>query len=189
MSMATQGPHALLFAYPLQGHVIPAVHLAINLASRGFTITFVNSQSIHHQTSKANSSCGGEEDIFTTARGSGLDIRYATVSDGLPVEHKRFSNLDQFMAAMLHVQSAHVEELVSKVVRCSVPPVTCLIADSFFVWPSAIAKKFGLPYVSFWTEPALVFTLYYHTDLLTKNGHFACHGNQLKKRGGIYTQF
>ncbi|KAE8037783.1 hypothetical protein FH972_010345 [Carpinus fangiana] len=43
------------------------------------------------------------------------------------------------MAALLHVFSAHVEEVVGKM-----------------------------------TEPALVFTLYYHLDLLRKNGHFAC---------------
>ena len=54
-----------------------------------------------------------------------------------------------------------------------------LIADTYFVWPSKIAKKFGLLYVSIWTEPALVFSLYYHMDLLMINGHFACQGNLL----------
>lgn len=71
--------------------------------------------------------------------------------------------------------SAHVEEVVEKIVKSSAP-VTCLIADTFFVWPAKVAKKFGLLYVSFWTEPALVYSLYYHVDLLRKNGHFACHG-------------
>jgi hypothetical protein len=33
-----------------------------------------------------------------------------------------------------------------------------------------------VPYVSFWTEPALIFALYYHMDLLTKHGHFKCKG-------------
>ena len=81
------------------------------------------------------------------------------------------------MAALVHVFSAHVEELVEKVVAEAAPPVSCLIADTFFVWPSALAKKFGLLCVSFWTEPALVFTLYYHMDLLRKHGHFDCSGN------------
>lgn len=44
------------------------------------------------------------------------------------------------------------------------------------MWPSKLAKKFGLYYISFWTESALVFTLYYHLDLLTINGHFQCYG-------------
>ncbi|XP_057751808.1 LOW QUALITY PROTEIN: UDP-glycosyltransferase 86A1-like [Arachis stenosperma] len=173
-----KGPHAILIAYPLQGHLIPSVHLAINLASRGFTITFVNTYSIHHQTTKAiNGNCSGE-DIFAAARESGLDIRYDTVSDGLPVELDRSLNHDEFMSGLVDLMPAHVEKLVAKIMQQSSPPVTCLVVDTFFVWGSPIAKKFGLLCVSFWTEPALVYTLYYHMDLLKKNGHFACQDNR-----------
>lgn len=56
------------------------------------------------------------------------------------------------------------------------PPVTCLIADTFFGCSSIIARKYNLVNISFWTEPALVFTLFYHLDLLIKNGHFASYG-------------
>ena len=102
--MATQGPHAILLAYPLQGHLIPAVNLAIKLASRGFTITFVNTISVHHQASKSNfssnnGSCDGGGDMFAATWDSGLDIRYATVSDGLP--HDRSLNQDQFMMSLV----------------------------------------------------------------------------------------
>ncbi|EEF38632.1 UDP-glycosyltransferase 86A2 [Ricinus communis] len=167
-------PHAIFIPYPLQGHLIPSVHLAIKLASQGFTITFINTYSIHHQTSKAAlTKTGAGPDMFTTARESGLDIRYTTVSDGLPIGFDRSLNHDQFMAALLHVFSAHVEEAVAEIVS-SGEDVHCLIADTFFVWPSKIASKFGLVHVSFWTEPALVFTLYYHMDLLRIHGHFAC---------------
>ena len=65
---------------------------------------------------------------------------------------------------------------MEKIVRSAKPRVCCLIADTFFVWPSMIARRFGLSYVSFWTEPALVFTLYYHLNLLRLNGHFGCQG-------------
>ncbi|KAL6202946.1 hypothetical protein ACLB2K_026650 [Fragaria x ananassa] len=168
-------PHAIFIPYPLQGHVIPSVELAIKLASRGFKITFVNTQSIHHHTSKAQPKTGGN--LFAAAREAGHDIDYTTVSDGLPVEFDRSLNHDQFMASLLHVFSAHVDELVGKLVKSSesTAPVTCLIADTFFVWPGQVAKKYDLLYVSFWTEPALVYSLYYHVDLLRKNGHFACH--------------
>ncbi|XWS29010.1 hypothetical protein CRYUN_Cryun25bG0120000 [Craigia yunnanensis] len=172
MAETTQKPHAIFVPYPLQGHVIPSVHLAIKLASKGFTITFINTHSIHHQTSKAQPAELGP-DIFATVRESGLDIRYTTVSDDLPVGFDRSLNQDQFMAALLHVFSAPVEEVVGQIVR-SGERVHCLIADTSFVWPSKIAKKFGLLYVSYWTEPALVFTLYYHLDLLRINGHFGC---------------
>ncbi|KAL0370098.1 UNVERIFIED_CONTAM: UDP-glycosyltransferase 86A2 [Sesamum angustifolium] len=169
---AREKPHAILVSYPLQGHVNPSVHLAIKLASRGFTITFINTHSIHHQIT---STSDGEADIFSQLRQShGLDIRYATVSDGLPVGFDRSLHHDQFMAALLHVFSAHAEEAIEKIVRHSQPAVSCLIADTYFVWPGKLAEKYGLLYVSFWTEAALIFTLYYHMDLLRLNGHFGC---------------
>ncbi|KAK6926730.1 UDP-glucuronosyl/UDP-glucosyltransferase [Dillenia turbinata] len=172
MGGTEEKPHAIVVTYPLQGHLIPSVHLAIKLASKGFTITFINTHCIHHQITRAHSAKDHDYDPFTAVRGSGLDIRYMTVSDGLPVDFDRSLNHDQFMASLLHVFSAHVEEAVKMIVKSG--RVHVLIADTFFVWPSALAKKYGLLCVSFWTEPALVFTLYYHLDLLRINGHFDC---------------
>ncbi|TVU21540.1 hypothetical protein EJB05_31181 [Eragrostis curvula] len=161
-------PHAVVVPYPMQGHVIPAVHLALRLAERGFAVTFVNTESVHHRI-------GAGADIFAGARAgaaSELDVRYELVSDGFPLGFDRSLNLHQFMEGLLHVLPAHVEELLRRVVVD--PAATCLVADTFFVWPATLARKLGVPYVSFWTEPALIFNLYYHMDLLTQNGHFRC---------------
>lgn len=171
-------PHAIFIAYPLQGHVNPCVHLARKLAERGFTITFINTQYVHHKSTRAQGN--KDEDIFVDARRSGLDIRYTTISDGLPVEFDRSLNHDQFMAALLHVFSAHAEEAVENIVK-SGESVNCLIADTFFVWPAKLAKKFGLLYISYWTETALVFSQYYHMDLLRMNSHYGCIGKFLSK--------
>ncbi|WVZ59114.1 hypothetical protein U9M48_009310 [Paspalum notatum var. saurae] len=161
-------PHAVVVAYPLQGHVIPAVHLALRLAERGFAVTFVNTESVHHQI-------GAGRDIFAGAvEGSGLDVRYEVFSDGFPLGFDRSLNHDQFMEGVLHVLPAHAEDLLRRVVVD--PATTCLVVDTFFVWPATLARKLGVPYVSFWTEPAIIFDLYYHMDLLTKNGHFNCKG-------------
>lgn len=181
MSENNQIVHAIMIPLPLQGHIIPFVNLAMKLALKGFTITFINTQSNHHKISKAQTSttAGGVHDIFAEARKSGLDIRYATVSDGLPVGFDRSLNHDQFMESLLHVFSAHIDELVGDlVVRGSdhPPPPTCLVADTFYAWPSMIANKYNLVNVSFWTEPALVLNLYYHLHLLRQNGHFGSSG-------------
>ncbi|KVI09513.1 UDP-glucuronosyl/UDP-glucosyltransferase, partial [Cynara cardunculus var. scolymus] len=164
----TANPHAIFIPYPLQGHLIPSVQLAIKLASNGFTITFINTQSIHHTLTKSSTTT---QDVFAEARKSGLDIRYATVSDGLPLGFDRSLNHDQYMESLFHVFSAHVDELVGNLVKYD-PSITCLIADSFFVWPSMISNKYKLLNISFWIEPALILTLYYHLDLLKKNGHY-----------------
>ncbi|CAH8361262.1 unnamed protein product [Eruca vesicaria subsp. sativa] len=161
--------HALLIPYPFQGHVNPFVHLAIKLASQGITVTFVNTLYNHHQINSG--------DIFAGVRSeSGLDIRYATVSDGLPLGFDRSLNHDQYQSSLLHVFSAHVEELLENLVG---EGVNVMIADTFFVWPSVVARKFGLVCVSFWTEAALVFSLYYHMDLLRIHGHFG--GKETRK--------
>ncbi|CAN0916451.1 UDP-glycosyltransferase 86A1 [Linum grandiflorum] len=169
-------PHVLIIPYPLQGHVIPGVHLAVKLASRGFTITYVNTDYIHHKTSSSAGTSAGE-DFFAGVRESGLDIRYKTVSDGKPLGFDRSSNHDEFMTSVMHVLPVHVEELVAEMVAGGEEEeekVSCLVADTFFVWPSKVAKKFGLVFVSVWTQPALVFTLYHHAHLLRQNGHFGC---------------
>ncbi|CAN7009041.1 unnamed protein product [Brassica oleracea var. botrytis] len=165
-------PHAMMIPFPLQGHVIPFVHLAIKLASHGFTITFVNTDSIHHHISTARQGDAG--DIFSAARTSGnLDIRYTTVSDGFPLEFDRSLNHDQFFEGLIHVFPVHVDDLITKISRRGDdPPVTCLIADTFYVWSSMICNKHNLVNVSFWTQPALVLNIYYHLHLLISNGHF-----------------
>ncbi|PON60327.1 UDP-glucuronosyl/UDP-glucosyltransferase [Parasponia andersonii] len=172
--MSTPKPlHAVVFSISLQGHVIPSVHLAIKLASKGFTITFVNTQVIHHQITSSVGSQNDDVDIFASARDAGLDIRYKTVSDGFPLGFDRYLNVEQYLEGHLHVFPAHVDELVRGLVETADPPISCLVADTFFGWQSVIAKKYDLFYVSFWTEPALVFTLYYYLDLLKINGHYA----------------
>lgn len=178
-------PHAVVVAYPLQGHVIPVVHLALRLAARGFAVTFVSTEAVHDQTARALGVDPDGYDPFAAARARAQeegppppplgDVSYALVSDGLPVGFDRSLNHDDFMGALFHALPAHVEQLLRRVVV--EPRATFLVADTFFVWPATLARRLGIAYVSFWTEPALIFNLYYHIDLLTQNGHFRCNGN------------
>uniref|UniRef100_R7W230 Cytokinin-O-glucosyltransferase 2 n=1 Tax=Aegilops tauschii TaxID=37682 RepID=R7W230_AEGTA len=165
-------PHAVVVVYPLQGHVIPVTHLALRLAARGFAVTLVNTEAVHDQTARALGVDPAGHDFFAGTRASGMDVRYELVSDGLPVGFDRSLHHDELMSSLLHALSGHVEEVLGRVVVD--PAATCLVADTFFVWPATLASKFGIAYVSFWTEPALIFNLYYHVHLLTNNGHFGC---------------
>ncbi|KAJ3681736.1 hypothetical protein LUZ60_014309 [Juncus effusus] len=162
--------HVAVIPLPAQGHVTPAIHLAHRLAERGFIITFINTEAIHHLFTSNGSSSG---DPFTSARLSGLDIRYEIVSDGLPLSFDRSIAQDQYLDALLNMMPVHVEELLRRLMAESDPPISCLILDTFLTWPSTLSEKLGLPYVSFFSQPALVLALYYHIDLLIKNGHVA----------------
>lgn len=171
-------PHAIMIPAPPQGHIVQFITLAIKLASKGLTITFVNSHFTHQRLMKAQPT-SPDYNIFSQAQKSGLDIRYTTISDGFPLSFDRVGNHIQYMEGLFHVFSAHVDDLVQNLVNSNhIPPVSCLIADTFFVWPSEIAKKYNLVNISFWTEAALAFTSYYHMDLLKLNGHFGSQDNR-----------
>ena len=177
--MTNTKPHAIMLPLYYQGHITPSINLALTLASKGFTITFVNTQIVHQQMTKPHTTQDQLEvpledgrDIFAGARKSGLDVRYKTVSDGFPLSFDRVLNHQQFAEGGLHVFQAHVDELVGNLVRDD-SSISCLICDTFYTWTSMIANKYKLVNISLWTQPALVFTLNYHLDLLVKNGHFA----------------
>ncbi|XP_057805371.1 UDP-glycosyltransferase 86A1 [Salvia miltiorrhiza] len=171
MKKIKERPHAVMFPYPLQGHVIPFVNLALKLASNGFTITFINTDSVHHQISRSRG-LHLDHDVFLESRQHGLDIRYATLTDGFPLAFDRSLHHDQFFEGIMHVFPAHVDDLLARITTLD-PTINTIIADTFYVWPSSLARKYNLLNVSFFTEPALVITSYYHVHLLKENRHFA----------------
>ncbi|CAA2958575.1 UDP-glycosyltransferase 86A1-like [Olea europaea subsp. europaea] len=176
---SSRKPHAIMISFHLQGHIIPFVNLAIKLASKGVTVTFVHLEFIHHQIIKSQYD-STQVDFFSEARNSGLDIHYTTISDGFPVEFDRSRNLDQYGKSFLLDFPTLVDEFVGKILHShsSSSYNYFLVADTLCVWTAKIARKYHIVNVSFWTEPALVFSLYYHLDLLRKNGHVPANGLQ-----------
>lgn len=185
MAKSNQKPHAIVIPCPFQGHINPSIHLSLKLATKGFTITFINTKYTHAQITKSQldqnstTTTTKTHDIFAKFQEFGLDIHYQTVSDGFPLEFDRFSgtNTEDFWEGFLIKYPFHVDEIVGKLVELENPKPTCLIVDTFYAWGTAIANKYGLVSVSFFTEPALVFTIDYHLDLLVQNGHFGSNGN------------
>ncbi|GMN39190.1 hypothetical protein TIFTF001_008415 [Ficus carica] len=103
------------------------------------------------------------------ARELDLCIRYKTMTDGFPLDYNRTQNQGQLVLRNFLSLPAHVDELVGDLVN-SDPSVSCLIADTYYSWASQIARKYKLVNISLWT--ALIFNIYYHTDLLITNGRF-----------------
>ncbi|CAA0830321.1 UDP-glycosyltransferase 86A1 [Striga hermonthica] len=167
----TRKPHAIMVAIPAQGHLNPFVHLALKLASKGFTVTFVQIKYVHELVSKSHNR--NEDDIFAEARDSGLDIRYTTIGDGFPIEFDRLQNYVEYWEYLLSGFSSLVDEVVGKIIEsCDRFSSPLLVTDTVYAWPGVIAKKYGIVNVSFWTEPALVFATCYFWELLRENGHF-----------------
>ncbi|KAI3472564.1 hypothetical protein Pfo_029348 [Paulownia fortunei] len=173
MARTRPKPHAIMVALPYQGHITPFVNLAMKLASKGFVITFAHVEFIHHMLSQSHGS-SSEADLFSGARESGLDIRYTTIDDGFPLEFDRVLHAEEYWESMLRDFPGRVDEFVVNTIQSDPYLAPFLIADTFYTWPAAIAKKYNLLNVSFWTEPALAFSLAYHIGLLKENGHFPC---------------
>lgn len=159
--------HAIMVSLPYQGHITPYVNLAMKLALKGVVVTFVHLEFIHHKLASS------QPDPFSTARQSGLDIRYTTISDGFPMDHDRDDTY--WESIFLHFWIC-VDEFVGELIRSEPDLAPFLVTDTLFTWQTAVADKHNLLKVSFWTEPALVFSLAYHVEILRENGHFPCKG-------------
>ncbi|KAL0413840.1 UNVERIFIED_CONTAM: UDP-glycosyltransferase 86A2 [Sesamum radiatum] len=134
--------HAIVIPYPYQGHVTPMINLSIRLASRGFTVTFVQTEFIHHFMSKARNLPADDFDLFAEARKSGLDIRYTTFSDGLPLEFDRHLNYEEYWETMCRDFPDRVDEIVVRTMKADegMRPFL-LVADTISPWPATIAQK------------------------------------------------
>ncbi|KAL0409945.1 UNVERIFIED_CONTAM: UDP-glycosyltransferase 86A1 [Sesamum latifolium] len=179
--MAERKLHAIMIAFSFQGHITPFINLALKLASNGCTVTFVHTEFIHHMLSKAHHNITRVDDVdfFSGARESGLDICYMTISDGFPPDYDRILNFNEYWEAVLRDFPSRVHELVGRIIQSNDESlVPFLVADTFYSWPATIAEEYNILNVSFWTEPALVFSIDYHLDLLRENGFFPSKGNQ-----------
>lgn len=167
--------HAIMISAPHQGHINPFVYLAVKLASKGFTITFVHLDFVHHKL-LSKLSGAGDVDLFSKARRSGLDIRYTTISDGLPLEFDRDLHFEEHWEIIMRDFPRRVDEFVGKMIGCDPDSQYFLVTDTLYPWPPAVARNYNLLNVSFWTQTALTFALPYHWHLLQENGHFPCKG-------------
>lgn len=180
--------HAIMIALPYQGHLNPFVDLAMKLASEGITVTFVHTEHAHHQIARSQeipttaAAAGSSQDIFTAARASSsLDIRYATISDGFPLDFDRDLNFVDYWESLIRDFPSLVAEFVGNIIASSDPSPRFLVTDTFAAWPAMVAQKYNLVNVSFWTQPATEFAIDYHIHLLKENGHYPPQGMLLTR--------
>ncbi|KAL6573589.1 hypothetical protein OROHE_002048 [Orobanche hederae] len=169
--------HAIMIAIPYQGHMNPFVYLALKLASRGITVTFVHLEAAHRRLAKAHHGADSADfDPLVEPRAAGLDIRYATITDGLdPIAYDRDLNFEYW--AMLNAEfTTQVDEFVGNTILAEPDLVHLMVTDTAFVWPAEVCEKHNIINVSYWTQPALVFALNYHFDLLKDHGHYMYSG-------------
>ncbi|XP_038719566.1 linamarin synthase 2-like [Tripterygium wilfordii] len=161
--MDSKKSHVVCLPFPAQGHISPMMQLAKLLYSRGFHITFVNTEFNHRRLIRS----GGPDTV------AGLPgFRFETIPDGLP-ESDRDATQDvpALCDAARNNCSGPFRELLSRLnSSAEVPPVSCIVADGFMSFAIKVAEEFGLPEVQFWTASACSFMGYLHYSELVKRG-------------------
>jgi len=129
----------------------------------------------HQQITKAHTLSAEQDDpIEQEARKLGLDIRSAQISDGLPLDFDRSARFNDFMRSVDNM-GGELEQLLHNLNKTG-PAVSCVIADTILPWSFEIAKKLGIPWISFWTQPTVLYSIYYHAHLLEDLRHSLCEG-------------
>lgn len=144
-------PHALCFPFPAQSHIKAMLKLSKLLHSKGFHITFVNTDFVHHRFLASTS--------LDPRSLEPLGFRFETIPDGLP------TNSDPDVAALCRSTRKNFAgpflELLgrindSKEGVVSSPPVTCLVVDGFMSFAvGSAAEELGVPLVKFFPISAI----------------------------------
>ncbi|MBA0851307.1 hypothetical protein Goshw_017337 [Gossypium schwendimanii] len=162
-SVETSKPHAVCIPYPSQGHVSPMMQLAKLLHSRGFFITFVNTEFNHRRLIRSK----GADFV------KGLpDFRFETIPDGLPPSDRDATQDVRALCDSTRKNClAPFLELLAKLNASShVPSVTCIVSDGVMSFAIKAAQLFGIPEVQFWTASACSFMGYLQFSELLKRG-------------------
>ncbi|MCO5580863.1 hypothetical protein L7F22_034735 [Adiantum nelumboides] len=174
--MSTVQQHALVFPFPLQGHIAPLLQLSQHLAaSYGFLITFINTEVNHASSLRALSKLQLAASADACAR-----INMLALSDGLPFDAERKpSNLSKLVHSMLQHMTPLLECVISERSQTS-SPVTCVIADLFLPWMHDLAKHTGIPaFIGFHASSIAQFSSLFHIPLLVSMGQLNLDGRKL----------
>ena len=160
-------PHVLLFPLPLQGHINPFLHLGEQLSASGILSTLLvlgPSQLV----STADARPPSQHHLL---RFAGLDLppeTNAKLSSGKQ-SPEIFEIIDTQLVGPLRdfILSSHVvtnthdnagimaskepDEIVT------LPPISCLVSDTFMPWTVDLAQEMGIPRVEMWTGSATAY--------------------------------
>lgn len=170
-NFAETKPHAVLTPYPLQGHINPMLQLAKLLHLRGFYITFVNTEYNHKRL--LNSMGPKAFDGFTD-----FDFKIIPEMNGdgdvsQDLQSLRESIRNNFINPFRELAARLDDSAKSGLI----PPVTCLVSDSFMSVTIQVAEELALPVVLLVPSSACSFLSALHFRTLIEKGVIPLKGN------------
>uniref|UniRef100_A0A803QIL0 Glycosyltransferase n=1 Tax=Cannabis sativa TaxID=3483 RepID=A0A803QIL0_CANSA len=148
-------PHAVCIPYPSQSHIKAMLKFAKLLHSKGFYITFVNTEFNHNRFLKNSSTFS-----------SMPNFRFEAIPDGLPVSDQAQdatqdilslsdSTRKNFLGPFLELLKKLANQTKSNSSKDDVPPrVSCIISDGVMSFAIKAAKQLRLPVVLLFTVAA-----------------------------------
>ncbi|XP_021845187.2 7-deoxyloganetin glucosyltransferase-like [Spinacia oleracea] len=134
--------HAVCVPFPTQGHISPMLNLAKLLHSKGFHITFVNTESNHRRFLRSRGP--------NSFHGLPSSFRLETIPDGIPP-----CDLNNCIEPFKKLLKRLNDPLLSS------PPITFILSDCMMPFTFDTAREVGdLPVVLLWTASACGFLGY-----------------------------
>ncbi|KAK4482958.1 hypothetical protein RD792_010131 [Penstemon davidsonii] len=155
--------HVVAVPYPGRGHINPMMNLCKLLTNSqpNLQITFVI-------TEEWLGLIGSED--------KPPSIRFQTIPNVLPLELNRAADMISFVGATQTKMAEPFERLLDRLGA----HVNLIIADTFLNWAVDLGNRRNIPVASLWPMPAAAFSVFYHFDLLVRNGD---HPFEVSERG------
>eukprot|EP01018_Ginkgo_biloba_P035981 Gb_19140 [translate_table: standard] len=176
-----QALHAVIIPLPSQGHVNPLMNFAKLLASRGFFVTFINTEWTEDRIFKKPNDAAS---VTSRLQQQGLHVRFLSIADGLPPDHGRLANITEFFQAM-HKLGPALEHLLR--IQDGFPPITCIITDCLMSCTHQVAISLGVPRVIFWTLCAVAAIAQSNSQLLLSKGYIPVNAKEAKNPENLIT--
>ncbi|KAI3686079.1 hypothetical protein L1987_79749 [Smallanthus sonchifolius] len=139
-------PHVVCIPAAAQGHINPMLKLAKILHSKGFFVTFVNTEFNHQRLLRS---------LGSDALHGHPSFRFETIPDGLPPpENPDATQETAPLIKSLHENGLGPFQSVLSKVSALYSPVTCIVADFLMGFTLPAAEELGIPAVLFWTAGA-----------------------------------
>ncbi|KAG2317161.1 hypothetical protein Bca52824_020283 [Brassica carinata] len=144
-------PHFLLVTLPAQGHVNPSLRFAHRLIrTTGARVTLATCLSVFHCSNIQSH----DDDV--------CNLSLLTFSDGF--DDGVISSTEDVQTRLLNLER-HGDKTLSEFIeanRNGDSPVSCVIYTILPSWVPRLARRFHLPSVLLWIQPALAFNVYYN---------------------------
>ncbi|MQM09187.1 hypothetical protein Taro_042055 [Colocasia esculenta] len=179
MSVETEKSHVVCIPYPAQGHINPMLMLAKLLHSKGFHVTFVNTEYNHRRLLNSRGQ---------TALDGLPDFRFQTIPDGLPPSDTDdgTQHIPSLCKSTMNCCLPHFRDLLARLNDAGgeVPPVSCIVSDGVMSFTLDAAEELGVPEVLFWTTSACGFMGYIQHKEVVDRGLTPLQGEEAQMRNG-----